>query len=41
MANGENLVSPSLVKNKKIQLSDNIVSKNTSIELRNILKKSC
>ncbi len=39
MANGGKLVSPSLVKNREIQLSDNIVSKNTSIELRKILRK--
>ena len=39
VANGGKLVTPSLIKERKIDTPINILSKDTSIELRNILRK--
>ena len=39
IANGGKLVTPSLIKERKIDTPINILSKDTSIELRNILRK--
>ncbi len=39
MVNGGNLVTPSIIKDRKIQVTKKIISSNTSNELRNILRK--
>ena len=39
IANGGKLVTPSLIKDRKTETPLNILSKNTSVELRNILRK--
>ena len=39
LVNGGQLVTPSLIKNRKIKTSQNIISKNTSKKLSNILRK--
>ena len=39
LANGGQLVTPSLIKNRKIKTSQNIISKDTSKKLSNILRK--
>ena len=39
LANGGQLVTPSLIKNRKINTSQNIISKDTSKKLSNILRK--
>ena len=39
MSNGGKLIAPSLIKDRKIEKPKNIISSNTSYELRNILRK--
>ena len=39
MSNGGKLITPSLIKDRKIEKPKNIISSNTSYELRNILRK--
>ena len=39
MSNGGNLIKPSLIKDRKIEKLEKIISEDTSIKLRNILRK--